>query len=485
MPFHAFPSRLLTASRPPTIRLPHTRNPLLRSKKWFTNTCSAVHPAVPTLTRTPSSSNQFDVLVVGAGASGVTTAALLAEKGYSTLIVEAKERIGGRASTRSVDGFLINTGALVIEFDGAVSATYQALGLQLNLHEPGRGATVIRWGNRDINVVEGIFGLLRNAGPRVLAIMLWSLPWLRPKKNESTRSWLSRFTHNSTIHDLADNVLGSIFAARGDVVLAEVFLYYFLKDTSFKKIGLPPGGTIEVWKPLARHMQASGGQVWLNSTVSKLLTEPDGSISGALVKDGSGREIKVFSKVIVSSIGPHGTALLAGTDVLPADYTETLQRWNKPAAISTIHFASRKPLATFPCLAMFSKTRRLVYAGNFSAPELNRCPKGWHLYSGASVPIPAIGSFDLEKEKSLLIQDLRVNFPGFDEAKILAIDVTADEWPAQRAVSGYDQPQTTPFPNLFNVGDGTKPWASGGTAACSRSGQLVAELISKQFPLKM
>lgn len=89
----------------------------------------------------------------------------------------------------------------------------------------------------------------------------------------------------------------------------------------------------------------------------------------------------------------------------------------------------------------------------------------------------------MENETALLLEDLRDHLLGFGKAKIIAVDVTADEWPAQRAVSGFDEPQTTPVANLFNVGDGVKPWASGGTAACSQSGRIVAEKIMKMYPL--
>jgi phytoene desaturase len=66
-----------------------------------------------------------------------------------------------------------------------------------------------------------------------------------------------------------------------------------------------------------------------------------------------------------------------------------------------------RPLADFPCLAVFSKSRRMVYAANFSAPELKRAPEGWYFYCGASVPRPARGQFDVEEEKALLLEDLR------------------------------------------------------------------------------
>jgi monoamine oxidase len=44
--------------------------------------------------------NNFDVIVVGAGAAGLTAAAELAETGRSVIVLEARDRIGGRMFTR-------------------------------------------------------------------------------------------------------------------------------------------------------------------------------------------------------------------------------------------------------------------------------------------------------------------------------------------------------------------------------------------------
>lgn len=49
----------------------------------------------------------FDVIVIGAGAAGLTASDVLAQNGNSVLIVEARERIGGRIFTATLDGFSI------------------------------------------------------------------------------------------------------------------------------------------------------------------------------------------------------------------------------------------------------------------------------------------------------------------------------------------------------------------------------------------
>ncbi|HEY4700261.1 MAG TPA: FAD-dependent oxidoreductase, partial [Streptosporangiaceae bacterium] len=53
---------------------------------------------------TSPAAEQWDALVIGAGAGGLFTAARLAHQGYRTLVVERLDKVGGRASTDDIDG---------------------------------------------------------------------------------------------------------------------------------------------------------------------------------------------------------------------------------------------------------------------------------------------------------------------------------------------------------------------------------------------
>lgn len=55
--------------------------------------------------------SSYDVIVIGAGSSGVSLAALLQNRGYDTLLVEGQEDVGGRASTFEYRGYHIDTGS--------------------------------------------------------------------------------------------------------------------------------------------------------------------------------------------------------------------------------------------------------------------------------------------------------------------------------------------------------------------------------------
>ena len=55
---------------------------------------------------------RVDAVVVGAGAGGLCAAARLVHAGMKPVVVEALDRLGGRAATEVIDGFTVNIGAI-------------------------------------------------------------------------------------------------------------------------------------------------------------------------------------------------------------------------------------------------------------------------------------------------------------------------------------------------------------------------------------
>ena len=56
----------------------------------------------------------IDVVVVGAGVSGLVAAVELKRRGYSVVVLEASDAVGGRVRTDAVDGFLLDRGFQVL-----------------------------------------------------------------------------------------------------------------------------------------------------------------------------------------------------------------------------------------------------------------------------------------------------------------------------------------------------------------------------------
>ena len=93
----------------------------------------------------------WDVVIIGAGVSGLSAASELRKSGLSILVLEARDHIGGRAWTRHEPGLSapIELGAEFIH--GRVSETFELL------HEVGKAAldtSGAHWTLRDGKLVQ-------------------------------------------------------------------------------------------------------------------------------------------------------------------------------------------------------------------------------------------------------------------------------------------------------------------------------------------
>lgn len=75
---------------------------------------------------------QFDVIIVGAGMAGLTSAAYLSKAGYRTLVIEKDESCGGLLGAFEVHGHILDKGARGIIDSGIVSPMLKQLGLSLD-----------------------------------------------------------------------------------------------------------------------------------------------------------------------------------------------------------------------------------------------------------------------------------------------------------------------------------------------------------------
>jgi phytoene desaturase len=427
----------------------------------------------------------FDVVVIGAGAGGLFTAARLAHHGYRTLVVERLDKIGGRASTDDIDGFKVNTGAIVIEVGGITQQTCDEVGAPFDIREP-KPALLYRIGGKNVDVTGGGWGFLLSKLTRQGAKLVAGIGAARsdsglPEDQISTAEWVSRYTKNERVHGIFRNMCASIFAVGSEDLPARVFLTYFTRKSAFKRFGFHPQGTIGLWRGLADVVESHGGEVWLSTTATKIASDGDRVIGVDVIR--AGEKISVAAPVVVSDVGPAATVKLLGEDNVPADYQDLVKKGDRPTAMISVNFASRDRLVDVPGMLSFATSRRLAYIANFTDTCPEMAPQGWQLYVGTSVPKPSIGDFDEAAETELLLRDLRDTIAGFDyRAKILSIAVTRDDWPPQRAVAGFDLPHDTPFAGLWNVGDAVKEYANGGTTACAETAQLVADKIVAACP---
>ena len=424
----------------------------------------------------------MDALVIGAGAGGLCAAARLAHQGYRTLVVERLDRVGGRASTYEVDGFKVNNGAIVLELGGIMEQTFAEVGAPYDVRMP-KPPLMYRIGGKSVDITGGGWGFLLSKLTRQGAKLVTGLGAARhdsglPGDQLSLADWVSRYTSNETVHGVFRNMCASVFAVGSEELPARVFLTYFTRRSAFKKFGFCPEGTVGAMSALAAVLPLHGGEVWLSSTVRELRTS-NGQVTGAVV-ERDGTSVEVDCRFAVSNIGPAATASLCPG--LPSAYRAEMRDKSRPCGMITVNFASKRALLEAPGLTSFGRTRRLCYVANFTATCPEMAPPGWHLYAGAGVPRPSVGQFDADAETELVVADLRDEVPGFETARVLSVAVMRDDWPPQRAVSGFDLPTETPMPNLWNVGDAVKEYGNGGTTACAETATLVVQRIAERYP---
>ncbi len=425
----------------------------------------------------------FDCVVIGAGIGGLAAAARLALAGLRPLVVDESDRIGGRFSSRDVDGFHLGTGAVAVESGGVLEETFRLLEAPFEVRPPDP-AVVFRIGGKEFAFGHGgwlkIFEMFIAHGARVLSAIREEVGRPAEEPGPSLREWLSRYTAHATLHGVFQALAASIFAVNADELPSRVFFEHFMARGGFKRFGFAPRGCLGLVEPLARAIQARGGEVWTDATAERILTR-EGAVTGVVCRR-DGRVVEVPAPASISNAGPRETLALTEDGALPGDYVDIVRRRARPATNVALYFTSGRPLVDAPGLVTFPEARRLCNLANLGrlCPELT--PGGEPLYVAFGVPRPSLGSFDEDETVRLMREDLEAQVPGFRaEARILAVNVMRGSQPAQRVCAGFDLPQRTPVRGLWHVGDGVKPFGWGGASACAESARLaVGGLLSEK-----
>ncbi len=85
----------------------------------------------------------FDVVIVGSGIGGLTSAAFSARAGASSLLLESATSVGGRARTRDDNGYKFNLGAHALYLSGAAKRTLDILRVEPNGAGPSLDGTLV------------------------------------------------------------------------------------------------------------------------------------------------------------------------------------------------------------------------------------------------------------------------------------------------------------------------------------------------------
>lgn len=121
---------------------------------------------------------EYDVIVVGGGISGLTTAIYTAQAGKKTMVIEKQARLGGNAVTNKKNNVYFNLGGHALYYGDAFD-TFQELGINLKGGNPSLKAYGI-WRNTLKTLPTGFTSLLKT-------------PLLSLKGKIELASWLVKF----------------------------------------------------------------------------------------------------------------------------------------------------------------------------------------------------------------------------------------------------------------------------------------------------
>lgn len=323
----------------------------------------------------------YDVIVIGAGLGGLSTAALTAKDGLKTLVLEQSDLIGGCCSTFEMNGYKFDVGASLVEVVRPLERLFELLGTSHTeymdlvpcdpiysfITEDGRKFSYPTDIDETTRVIEsiapedvegwkrfasiGIEMIEKNMDAIILSPLgTFSEATLMGLRHPSVLQFMPTFarTHQGVVRSYYKNpvIQGSVafqsyFAGAPPEIGSGIFGFIALSE--HLGIYYPKGGMIAIPDAIRRAGEKYGLEVRTNVKVEKILTE-NRTAFGVELEDGTA----ITAKAVVSNLNAQVTYLKL---VRP----ENLPRW-AVRGISTYE-------PSMPC--------PMIYVGLDTKPDLD------------------------------------------------------------------------------------------------------------------
>jgi phytoene dehydrogenase-like protein len=293
------------------------------------------------------------IIVVGGGVGGLATAALLASEGFTVSVYEKTGSVGGRGISKSIGGYLLDSGFHSIRGadKGAASAVLKKLGKEIKF--------ATRYSD---GVLPKQFynGKVAYAPTNVIELLKYTLlPW-RDKVNFMTLfqrvkkkplDYLDHITVGELLKELNVNSKGLIdhikalvgIAFYGDPNLEKISageLYRYLEHFPYD-VGFSIGGWKQIIDKLTRSIVEKGGTIEIRKNVQKVVIEEEirrhnnneptkNAVNAAgIVVDGK----IAYGDAIVLNVPLHEIPRLVQQEYLPEQLNKFLQDFEPSSSI--------------------------------------------------------------------------------------------------------------------------------------------------------
>jgi monoamine oxidase len=279
-----------------------------------------------------------DAVVVGAGLAGLAAAARLSAAGRSVVVLEARERVGGRVESVAHDGHVLDLGGAWI---GAGHTRARRLVSELGLGTwpcHSDGATVVRENGSRLDsrrysvrhpVATVDYRLATRRLDRLAATVSPAEPWSTPAAaqldGESLEDWLVRATRTDRSRATLRGTVANIFSTEPSDVSLLHALFYLRSNGGLGPLLATEGGAQELLVEGGAGLIAAGlarglgDAVELGAPVRAIASEAD----GVRVESDA---VAVEATAAVIAVPPALAVQIEFRPGLPADRLDLLRR---------------------------------------------------------------------------------------------------------------------------------------------------------------